>query len=79
MLQARIPNWRLDKAGVSRWGQSSEANYAEYLAFLLKWGVISMKIKVEDVITNDLIDDINRFDADKLARDAKVFRANSRQ
>lgn len=79
VLQARIPNWRLDKVGVSRWGQSSEADYAEYLAFLLKWGVISVKIKTEDVITNDLIDDINRFDADKLARDAKAFRANSPQ
>ena len=41
--------------------------------------MISVKIKVEDVITNDLIDDINRFDADKLARDAKAFRANSPQ
>jgi len=76
VLQARIPNWRLEKSGVSRWGQSSEANYAEYLDFLLKWGVIGAKVRTEDVITNDLIDEINRFDTKKIALDAKAFRAN---
>jgi len=40
VLQARIPNWKLEKGGVKRWGENSEANYVEYLDFLLKWGVI---------------------------------------
>ena len=25
VLQARIPNWKLEKSGVKRWGESSEA------------------------------------------------------
>ena len=35
VLQARIVNWKLDKAGVTRWGENSEANYAAYAEFLL--------------------------------------------
>ena len=74
VLQARIPNWRLEKGGVKRWGESSEANYAEYLDFLLKWGVINAKVRAQDLITNELIDEINRFDSDKVVADAKAYK-----
>jgi len=73
VLQARIPNWRLEKGGVTRWGESSEANYADYLNFLLKWGVIKEKVSAQDVITNELIDEINRFEVTKIADEAKVY------
>jgi NitT/TauT family transport system substrate-binding protein len=74
VLQARIPNWKLEKGGVKRWGENSEANYAEYLDFLLKWGVIKEKIAAQDLITNELIDDINRFDSNQVVADAKAYR-----
>ncbi len=74
VLQARIPNWRLEKGGVTRWGESSEANYADYLNFLLKWGVIKEKISAQDLITNELIDEINRFDSNKIVADARAYR-----
>ncbi len=74
VLQARIPNWRLEKGGVKRWGESSEANYAEYLDFLLKWGVIKEKISAQDLITNELIDEINRFDSNKIVADARAHK-----
>jgi NitT/TauT family transport system substrate-binding protein len=73
VLQARIANWRLEKGGVGRWGESSEANYAAYLDFLLKWGVINAKVSVQDMVTNELIDEINRFNADRVALDARRF------
>jgi NitT/TauT family transport system substrate-binding protein len=73
VLQARIANWRLEKGGVGRWGESSEANYAAYLDFLLKWGVINSKVSVQDMVTNELIDEINRFNADRVALDARRF------
>jgi NitT/TauT family transport system substrate-binding protein len=76
VLQARMPNWRLEKSGVKRWGESSETNYAEYLDFLLKWGVIKEKISVKDLVTNELIDDINTFDSNKIAAIAKAYRFN---
>jgi NitT/TauT family transport system substrate-binding protein len=62
VLKARMENWRLERAGVARWGENSAANYAAYLAFLAKWGVIPKPVEAGEVITNDLVDDINKFD-----------------
>jgi NitT/TauT family transport system substrate-binding protein len=74
VLRARITNWRLENAAVKRWGESSEARCAEYLDFLLKWGVIKEKLSVQDLFTNELIDEINRFDSNRIVADAKVYR-----
>jgi NitT/TauT family transport system substrate-binding protein len=74
VLQARIVNWKLDKAGVTRWGENSEANYGAYAAFLLKWGVIKDKVDAKDLITNELIDEINKFDPTKIAAGAKAYK-----
>ena len=66
-----IGSWR---RGVKRWGESSEANYAEYADFLLKWGVIKQKVDVKDLITNEMIDEINKFDANQIAAAAKAYK-----
>jgi NitT/TauT family transport system substrate-binding protein len=65
-LEARARNWRLEAGGVAKWGENSEANYGAYVDFLLKNGVIKEKVAVSDLITNALIDDINRFDANAI-------------
>ena len=75
-LEARIRNWKLDKAGVARWGENSEANYAAYSEFLQKWGVIKDKVPASDLVTNDLITEINNFDQAKLSAEAKAYKAN---
>jgi len=74
VLQARIVNWKLDKAGVSKWGENSETNYAAYAEFLLKWGVIKQKVDVHDLITNELIGSVNNFDPAKVAAEARVYK-----
>ncbi|HZP38488.1 MAG TPA: ABC transporter substrate-binding protein [Methylomirabilota bacterium] len=74
VLQARIVNWKLDKAGVKRWGENSEANYAAYADFLFKWGVIKQKVDAKDLITNELIDVINNFDPAKIAAEARAYK-----
>ena len=74
VLQARITNWKLEKSGVKRWGESAEANYAAYAAFLLKWGVIKDKVDAKDLITNELIDEINKFDSAKIASEARAYK-----
>jgi NitT/TauT family transport system substrate-binding protein len=74
VLQARIVNWKLDKAGVAKWGENSEANYAAYADFLLKWGVIKQKVDVHDLITNELIGAINNFDPAKVAAEARAYK-----
>ncbi len=75
ILQARIPKWKLERGGVKRWGESTEQNYAEYAASLLKWGVIRQKVDAKDLVTNDLIDEINKFDPGKIAVQARAYSA----
>jgi NitT/TauT family transport system substrate-binding protein len=73
-LQARIANWKLEKAGVTRWGENSEANYQAYLDFLLKWGVLKEPVKAADIVTNDLLAEVNGFDAAAVMAEAKAYR-----
>lgn len=73
-LMARAENWRLEAGGVAKWGESSVPNYAAYSDFMLKWDVIKQKIAAEDLVTNDLVDEINHFDAAKVAADAKAYK-----
>jgi NitT/TauT family transport system substrate-binding protein len=74
VLQARIENWKLEKAGVKRWGESAEANYIALTDFLLKWGVIKEKVDARDLLTNELIDEINRFDPGRVAAEARAWK-----
>jgi NitT/TauT family transport system substrate-binding protein len=74
VISARIVNWKLDKAGVKRWGENSETNYAAYADFMQKYGIIKEKVSAKDLVTNDLIADINRFDPAKVAAEAKAYK-----
>jgi len=74
VLLARAVNWRLDKAGVKRWGENSVANYAAYVDFLLKQGIIKQRVEAGDLVTNELIDEINKFDAARIAAEAKAYK-----
>jgi NitT/TauT family transport system substrate-binding protein len=76
VLQARIENWRLEKGGVTRWGESSEQNYTAYVEFLHKWGVLKEKVATSDLVTNELIAEINDFDAAKITAEARAYRAH---
>jgi NitT/TauT family transport system substrate-binding protein len=73
-LLARAANWKLEKGGVTRWGENNEKNYAAYVDFMLKWGVIKEPVKAADLITNDLIPDINNFDAKAIEGQAKAYK-----
>lgn len=74
VLQARIVNWKLDKAGVAKWGENSEKNYAAYADFMHKYGIVKEKVPARDLVSNELIDEINRFDPAKIAAEAKSYR-----
>jgi len=74
VLQARAQNWRLEKAGVKRWGENSEANYGAYADFMLKTGIIKQAVTAQELVTNELIDEINRFDPEKIATEARAYR-----
>ena len=74
VLEARMPHFKLEPAGVKRWGENSEANYREYVDFLVKWNVITQKVPTSDLITNEMIEEINRMDAAKIAAEAAAYR-----
>jgi NitT/TauT family transport system substrate-binding protein len=74
VLEARMPHYRLEPAGVKHWGENSEVNYRDYVDFLVKWGVITQKVPTSDLITNDMIEEINRMDVGKIAAEAKAYR-----
>jgi len=72
-LEARSRNFRLEAGGVTKWGENSVANYGAYMDFLVKYGVLKEKVPAEDLITNDLIDDINKFDQAEIVKLAKGY------
>jgi NitT/TauT family transport system substrate-binding protein len=74
VLEARMPHWLLEPAGVTKWGESSDVNYRDYVDFLHKWGVIKQKVDTPELITNELIEDINKLDVAKVVAEAKAYR-----
>ena len=58
-----------------RWGETNEANLREYMEFLLKWGVLKQRVEAADLMTNELIGEINRFDPEAIAKAARDYKA----
>jgi NitT/TauT family transport system substrate-binding protein len=73
-LEARARSWRLEAGGVTKWGFNSPENYAAYVDFLVKNGVLKATADVNDLITNDLIDEINKFDGAEVERQARGYK-----
>jgi NitT/TauT family transport system substrate-binding protein len=74
VLNARIANWKLEKAGVSKWGENNVRNYASYIKYLTDQGLIAEPVQAEDVVTNQWIDQINNFDPKKIEEAAREWR-----
>jgi NitT/TauT family transport system substrate-binding protein len=73
-LAARIPNWKLENSGVSKWGENSEENYAALADFMQRWGVTKAKVPADDLFTNALIDEINAFNQTEVIAMAKAYK-----
>jgi NitT/TauT family transport system substrate-binding protein len=71
-LLARAEHWKLEAGGVKRWGESSVKDFDAYEDFLVRWKVVKEKVPATDLVTNDLIDEINRFDASRVAAEARA-------
>lgn len=73
-LEARAKSWRLESVGAKKWGENLVANYEKYAGFLFKNGVLKQQVSGADLVTNDLIDDINKFDAKEIEAMAKGWK-----
>jgi NitT/TauT family transport system substrate-binding protein len=76
ILNTRAQAWKLDSdnRGVKRWGESVPENYQNYYDWLLLQKVIKQKVDVNDILTNDLIDDMNKFDVERIVAVAKAYK-----
>ena len=74
-LDARAKNWGYEQVDGKRWGDNVEANYQAYLDWLLAQGIIKTKTDVKDIVTNELLDDVNKFDVNAIIAQAKAYKA----
>jgi NitT/TauT family transport system substrate-binding protein len=74
-LKARAANWPPEAGGVKKWGENSIENYNKYVDFLVANGVLKQKIDAKELVTNDLIDDINKFDTAEVIKAAKDYKS----
>jgi len=74
-LEARAKSWRLESVGAKKWGDNSVENYGAYVDFLVKNGLLKEKTATMDLITNELIDEMNKFDQAEVINLAKTYKA----
>jgi NitT/TauT family transport system substrate-binding protein len=73
-LKARAASWPPEAGGVKKWGENSFENYNRYVDFLVANGVLKEKIDAKELVTNDLIDEINNFNAAEIVKMAKEYK-----
>lgn len=75
VLRARMAHWDLASGGVKRWGESNVPNFNNYIDFLVKWKIAPQKIPADELVTNELIDEINgSFDPKQIEVQAKAWK-----
>ena len=69
-----MAHWDLASGGVTKWGQGNLANFTNYIDFLTKWKVVPVAVPVGEVVTNDLVDEMNAFDQATIEAQAKAWK-----
>ena len=67
---------RIDNMAVKRdkWGFMHESEVSTYVDMLKKIGDVDKSLDAKTIYTNELIDDINKFDVEVLRRRARAFK-----
>ena len=73
-LEARAKNWRYEPVDGKRWGDNVEKNYQAYLDWLFAQNVLKIKVELKDLITNELLDDVNKFSPADVTKEAKAYK-----
>ncbi len=77
VFNARFETQRVDNREDKRWGAASPAQWARLKALYREQNLIQGTVDVNEVFTNQLIDEINRFDAQAVIRQAKEYRGGT--
>ena len=62
-LTARAAAWSLDRSGARLWGEHIDKRVDRYLEWLQANGFVSTRIVGKDLVTSELLKDVNDFDA----------------
>jgi len=73
-LMARAPAWKLESAGAKKWGENLVPNYQSYLDWLFEQGIVKQKVNAAEFLTDDLLGDVNSFDANAVIAAAKGWK-----
>lgn len=75
-LLARLNHMRIDNMAVKRdkWGFMHEVDVNTYLNMLKKIGDVDKNLDPKTIYTNELIDEINKFDVEAVRRRAREFK-----
>jgi NitT/TauT family transport system substrate-binding protein len=74
VFNARFETQRVDNREDKRWGASSPAQWVRLKSLYREQSLIQGTVDVNDVFTNQLIDEINSFDQQAVIRQAKEYR-----
>jgi NitT/TauT family transport system substrate-binding protein len=74
VLQARLSKYKLEGRTDPRFGAFTRDEWIATQGFFFDVGVINKKPDVGEYYTNDLIDDINRFDKTAIVKKAEAYR-----
>ncbi len=74
IFNARFETQRVDNREDPRWGASSPAQWTRLDALYREQHLTQGTVNVNEVFTNQLIDEINRFDQQVVIRQAREYR-----
>jgi NitT/TauT family transport system substrate-binding protein len=74
VFNARFDTQRIDNREDKRWGASTVAQWSRLHAIYKEQKLIQGTVDVHDVFTTSLIDEVNRFDAQGVIRQARDYR-----
>jgi NitT/TauT family transport system substrate-binding protein len=74
VLQARLSKYKLEGRADPRFGAFTRDEWLSTQKFFFDVGVINRQPDVEEYFTNDLIDDVNRFDKAAIVQKAESYR-----
>lgn len=74
IVRSRFHVWTVDNRTTKKWGYSEPNDYRSFIDFMAQQGLVKVKVPVDDLITNKLVDDFNNFDAKKVREQARNWK-----
>lgn len=74
IVRSRFHVWTIDNRTTKKWGYNEPNEYRAFIDFMQQQGLVKVKVPVDDLVTNKLVDDFNNFDARKVREQARNWK-----